>query len=76
MYKNINIPSDRKFFLHYVDKTMNDKGKFENNVSGDVLHTQVYGLYNKDLVNVSNLDVGKKVYVTSYDNKILVKRVA
>jgi len=55
---------------------MNDKGKFENNVSGDVLHTQVYGLYNKDLVNVSNLDVGKKVYVTSYDNKIVVKRVA
>ena len=48
MYKNINIPSNRKFSLHYVDKTMNDKGKFENNVSGDVLHTQVYGLYNKD----------------------------
>tara|TARA_R100000278_G_scaffold47821_1_gene41314 strand:+ start:299 stop:520 length:222 start_codon:yes stop_codon:yes gene_type:complete len=73
MYKNINIPSNRKFSLHYVDKVdlVN-----ENNVSGDVLHTQVYGLYNKDLVNVSNLDVGKKVYVTSYDNKILVKRVA
>ena len=39
-------------------------------------YTHKYGLYNKDLVNVSNLDVGKKVYVTSYDNKILVKRVA
>ena len=73
MYKNINIPSNRKFSLHYVDKV--DLAN-ENNVSGDVLHTQVDGLYNKDLVNVSNLDVGKKVYVTSYDNKILVKRVA
>ena len=73
MYKNINITSNRKFSLHYVDKV--DLAN-ENYVSGDVLHTQVYGLYNKDLVNVSNLDVGKKVYVTSYDNKILVKRVA
>ena len=41
MYKNINIPSNRKFSLHYVDKV--DLAN-ENNVSGDVLHTQVYGL--------------------------------
>jgi hypothetical protein len=41
-----------------------------------MFHTELFDLNTKDLTNVNNLDVGKKVYATSYDHKILVKRVA
>tara|TARA_R100000995_G_scaffold81520_3_gene54413 strand:- start:1257 stop:1487 length:231 start_codon:yes stop_codon:yes gene_type:complete len=76
MNKNINIPSDRKFSIHYVGKTNGIFDNDEYDVSGDVLNTEVYGLYEKDLINVSNLDVDKQVSVTSYNNKLLVTRTA
>ena len=68
MKKFIEVPSDRKFEV--------EQFTVEIDVTGDMFHTELFDLNRKDLVNVSNLDVGKKVYVTSYDNKILVKRVA
>ena len=76
MYKNINIPSDRKFGVHYVGKTNGICDNDEYDVSGDLFHTQVYGLNHEDLKKVSNLDVNKQVYVTSHDYKILVMRSA
>tara|TARA_R110002012_G_scaffold10394_3_gene47728 strand:+ start:11837 stop:12064 length:228 start_codon:yes stop_codon:yes gene_type:complete len=75
MNKVINIPNVRKFDVEYKGITHGPYTE-EKNVSGDVFNTQVYGLYAKDLINVSNLDVGKKVYVNSFGHKVLVRRVA
>ena len=68
MKRFIEIPSDRKFEV--------EQFTVEIDVTGDMFHTELFDLNRKDLVNVSNLDVGKKVYATSYDHKILIKRVA
>ena len=69
MKRFIEVPSDRKFEV--------EQFTVEIDVTGDMFHTDyIEERYKKDLVNVSNLDVGKKVYATSYDHKILIKRVA
>jgi hypothetical protein len=68
MKRFIEVPSDRKFEV--------EQFTVEIDVTGDMFHTELFDLNRKDLVNVSNLDVGKKVYATSYDHKILIKRVA
>mgnify|MGYP003117260359 FL=1 len=68
MKKFIEVPSDRKFEV--------EQFTVEIDVTGDMFHTELFDLNRKDLVNVSNLDVGKKVYATSYDHKISIKRVA
>jgi|TARA_E500000318_G_C3387002_1_gene144443 hypothetical protein len=68
MNKVINIPSERKFEV--------EQFTVEIDVTGDMFHTELFDLNTKDLTNVNNLDVGKKVYATSYDHKILVRRVA
>ena len=68
MKRFIEVPSDRKFEV--------EQFTVEYDVSGDLFHTQVYGLNHEDLKKVSNLDVNKQVYVTSHDYKILVMRSA
>jgi|TARA_R100000084_G_C4629733_1_gene137733 hypothetical protein len=68
MKRFIEVPSDRKFEV--------EQFTVEIDVTGDMFHTELFDLNRKDLVNVSNLDVGKKVYATSYDHKISIKRVA
>jgi hypothetical protein len=68
MKRFIEVPSDRKFEV--------EQFTVEIDVTGDMFHTELFDLNRKDLVNVSNLGVGKKVYATSYDHKILIKRVA
>ena len=67
MKRFIEVPSDRKFEV--------EQFTVEIDVTGDMFHTELFDLNRKDLVNVSNLDVGKKVYATSYDHKISIKRV-
>ena len=68
MKRFIEVPSDRKFEV--------EQFTVEIDVTGDMFHTELFDLNRKDLVNVSNLDVGKKVYATSYDHKISIKRFA
>tara|TARA_R100000995_G_scaffold84816_1_gene65005 strand:- start:1961 stop:2179 length:219 start_codon:yes stop_codon:yes gene_type:complete len=71
--RQIIIDNDRKFEVVY-DIPFN--GRTNDIVLGSAFNSQVFDLDRKDLINVSNLDVGKKVITKTYGDNILVRRVS
>ena len=69
----IDIPKERQFNVTYDIPLC---GLTSEVVNGQAFHSQVFDLNGHDLINVSNLDVGKQVFAKTYGDKILVKRVA
>ena len=71
--RDIIIDNDRQFEVVYDIPV---GGRTNEIVLGSAFHSQVFDLDRKDLINVSNLDVGKKVIPKTYGDNLLVRRVA